>query len=78
MFIPIIYTVFSIWDASANRILSYAVEMAKFGMRYCVMSLVTYDQPFTDKEREDLMRCSAPQRDKCTLVSGAIFAEGER
>ena len=60
MYIPIIYTgSFPYGDASANRILSYAVEMANLGQEVQVISLVTYDQPFTDEEREDLMRCSA-------------------
>lgn len=60
MYIPIIYTgSFPYGKASANRVLSYAVEMAKFGHEVQVISLVTYDQPFTDDEREDLIRRSA-------------------
>lgn len=57
MYIPIIYTgSFPYGKASANRVLSYAVEMAKLGHEVQVITLVTYDQPFTDEEREDLMR----------------------
>jgi len=81
MFIPIIYTgSFPYGDASANRILSYAVEMAKFGHEVQVMSLVTYDQPFTDKEREDLMRCSAITYRGINVhyVSGADFWPREK
>jgi len=60
MYIPIIYTGPSPYgDAAANRVLSYAVEMAKMGHEVQVISLVTYDQPFTDDEREDLVRRSA-------------------
>ncbi|NMB36514.1 MAG: glycosyltransferase family 4 protein [Bacteroidales bacterium] len=60
MYIPIIYTgSFPYGKASANRVLSYAVEMAKCGHEVEVISLVTYDQPFTDEEREDLIRRSA-------------------
>lgn len=60
MYIPIIRTgVFPYGQASANRILSYAVEMVKLGHEVQVINLVTHDQPFTDDERTDLMRRSA-------------------
>ncbi len=60
MYIPIIRTgPFPYGQASANRVLSYALEMVKLGHEVEVISLVTYDQPFTDEEREDLMRRSA-------------------
>ena len=60
MYIPIIYTgSFPYGQASANRVLSYAVEMANLGQEVQVISLVTYDQPFTDEERADLMKHAA-------------------
>ena len=60
MYIPIIRIgPFPYGQASANRVLSYAVEMAKLGHEVEVISLVTYDQPFTDEERDDLMMHSA-------------------
>jgi glycosyltransferase involved in cell wall biosynthesis len=54
--------------------------MAKFGHEVQVMSLVTYDQPFTDKEREDLMRCSAITYRGINVhyVSGADFWPREK
>ena len=56
MYIPIIYAgPFPYGFASANRVLSYAVEMAKLGHEVHVLSLVTYNQPFTEQERADFM-----------------------
>jgi len=81
MYIPIIYTgSFPYGDASANRILSYAVEMANLGQEVQVISLVTYDQPFTDEEREDFMRCSAITYRGINVhyVSGADFWPREK
>ncbi len=76
MYIPIIYTgSFPYGSAAANRLLSYALEIAKLGHEVQVISLVTYDQPFTDDEREDLIRRSAITYKGIDVqyVSGTVF-----
>lgn len=76
MYIPIIYAgPFPYGYASANRVLSYAVEMAKMGHEVQVLSLVTYDQPFTGEEKADLeKRCAIKYKGiDVQYVSGREF-----
>lgn len=66
-------------QASANRILSYAREMVKLGHIVQVHCLVTYNQPFTSKQNEQLTKNGIVDYEgiQCIYTSGLNYWQKE-